>query len=570
MEPKETRRRAIAERFPEWPRRTVAAHFDAMCRDYADRPLVLMPEDGASYARVRDDSRRLAKALIGAGIRRRDHVAVIMGNRPEFLVCVLALARIGAVCIPVNTMWTRDEIGFALADADVTAVISESRIGRIDYRAVLEAVSDRDDSRLRRVVLLGGPRPERLREGWTAWEALLDQADRIDDADLARREADSQYPDEVVWLLYTSGTTGHPKGVMLSHDMLLRSAYSTTLSRAFNDGRRMLFALPLHHIFALVEGTLAATFVGGCIIPQQHFAPRQALDLIERFRADDFLCVPSMLVALLSEPSLPDHDIESLQAAMCAAAPAPATLWERAIRELGLAEICTGYGMTEAAAATMHTEPGDPVETVATRVGRIKPGGVSGLPEFGGANIQYKTVDPHTLENLPAGEEGELCVRGNTVSRGYYRRPGENGSRIDKDGWLRTGDLGILHADGYLELTGRSDELYKVSGENVVPKEIEQVLTRHPAVNQAYVVGVADPVQHHVGCAFIELRPGETLTRREVLDWCRRSLAKFKIPRHVFFVDADEWPTTSTGKIQKFRLAEQARDNLSRTRTGSR
>lgn len=569
MESKQARRRALETRFPDWPRRTVSAHFDVMCAQYAQRPLVLTAQASITYAQLAEQSRLLARGLLDLGIRRREHVALLMSNRPEFVVSVLALARIGAVCVPVNTMWTRDEVAFALADAGVSAVIAESPIGRIDYRAALASICQDSNSAVRRVVLLEAGGPRRVRRGWSGWEQVLTRGEAADPAVLEQREQASQYPDEVAWLLYTSGTTGHPRGAMLSHDMVLRSGYSTALSRAFGDARRILFALPLHHIFALVEGVLAASFVGGCIIPQQQFAPRQALELVARFRAEDFLCVPSMLVALLSEPSLGQHDLRSLQALMCAAAPAPATLWERAIEQLGLREICTGYGMTEASGATMHTEPGDPVETVATRVGRIKPGGVSGLPEFGGANIQYKTIDPYTLEDLPPASEGELCVRGAAISRGYYRRPEENDRRIDPDGWLRTGDLGILHGDGYLELTGRSDELYKVSGENIVPKEIEQVLTRHPAVNQAYVVGLPDPVQHHLGCAFIELRAGERLSRRDITEWCRRSLARFKIPRHVFFVAADEWPTTATGKIQKFRLAERARELLKNSGRGT-
>jgi fatty-acyl-CoA synthase len=247
---------------------------------------------------------------------------------------------------------------------------------------------------------------------------------------------------------------------------------------------------------------------------------------------------------------------------MCAAAPAPVSVWQRAIDVLKLTEICTGYGGTEVTASTAHTEIGDAVETVVTRVGRIKPGGAGGLPEFGGANVQYKTVDPATGEDLPPGAVGELAVRGNIVTRGYYNKPEETFAAIDKDGWFRTGDLGRLDERGYIELLGRSKEQYKISGENVSPKEVEDVINKHPAVAQAYVVGVKDPATVETGAAFVELRPGHTCTRAEILEHCREHLAKFKVPRHVWFVTAAEWPLTGNGKIQKFRLKEMAEQRL--------
>lgn len=213
-------------------------------------------------------------------------------------------------------------------------------------------------------------------------------------------------------------------------------------------------------------------------------------------------------------------------------------------------------------ASTVHTEVGDPIDIVVSRVGRIKPAGSTGLPEFGGANVQYKVVDPYTGEDLPEGAVGELTARGNIVTRGYYNKPEETAAVIDKDGWFRTGDLGRIDENGYIEFLGRSKEMYKVSGENVSPKEVEEVISRHPAVGQVYVVGVPDPLTTEVGAAFIELKPGATLTRREVVRWCQDRLAKFKVPRYVWFVEPGQWPMTGTGKIQKFKLQEIAQERL--------
>ncbi|MCY0870382.1 MAG: AMP-binding protein, partial [Firmicutes bacterium] len=234
----------------------------------------------------------------------------------------------------------------------------------------------------------------------------------------------------------------------------------------------------------------------------------------------------------------------------------------KAIEVLGLTEICTGYGGTEATAATVHTEVGDPIDVVVSRVGRIKPGGSSGLPEFGGANVQYKVIDPFTSDDLPADAIGELAVRGNIVTRGYYHKPDETAFSIDKDGWFHTGDLGRVDERGYLEFLGRSKDVYKVSGENVAPKEVEDVISRLESVAQAYVVGVPDALTTEAGAAFVELKPGASCTRREVVTWCQNHLARFKVPRHVFFVEAAEWPMTGTGKIQKFKLRDMAKQRL--------
>jgi len=472
---------------------------------------------------------------------------------------------VGAVAVPLNTLLREEEAGYILRQSDSRWLfVQQTAAGnRLEEMAAgwLARMEQENGTSLAGAVCIQTtektPDPRFL-----TWDAFLEMASQVDDEALEQRIAASEYPDEVSDIIYTSGTTGLPKGVMLTHDMFLRCAFSTALSRAFEDGRRIFTPLPFYHVFAYVEGLLAASFVGGAVIFTPQFNPREALAMIDRFRATDFLCVPSMLVAILNHPERNSYDLSSLNALMCAAAPAPVPIWERTVRELGVKEICTGYGGTEATASTVHTEVGDPIEIVATRVGRIKPAGASGLPEFGGANVQYKVVDPETGEDLPEGSVGELTVRGNTITRGYYKKPEETAAAIDKDGWLRTGDLGRIDEKGYIEFLGRSKEIYKVSGENVSQKEVEEVISRHPAVSQVYVVGVPDPLTTETGAAFIELKPGATCTRREIIQWCQEHLAKFKVPRHVWFVEPGSWPMTGTGKIQKFRLEEMAREKL--------
>ncbi|OUM85033.1 MAG: AMP-dependent synthetase [Bacillus thermozeamaize] len=561
----EERRQRLTSRFPSWPRRTLGAHFRVHCREFAERPYLIASDRIYTYRETWERCWTAAKALLSLGVRRRDHVAIWLANEPEYVFLKLAVALVGAVAVPLNTLLREEEMGYMLRQSDSRWLfVHQTAAGnRLEAMAArwLARMEQEEGFTLNGAVCIqtSGESPE---PRFLTWNAFLEMASQVDDEELEQRMRASEYPDEVSDIIYTSGTTGLPKGVMLTHDMFLRCAFSTALSRAFEDGRRVFTPLPFYHVFAYVEGLLAVSFVGGAVIFTSQFHPRETLALIERHRATDFLCVPSMLVAILNHPERNRYDLSSLHALMCAAAPAPVPIWERTVQELGVKEICTGYGGTEATASTVHTEVGDPIEVIATRVGRIKPAGASGLPEFGGANVQYKVVDPETGEDLPEGSVGELTVRGNTVTRGYYKKPEETAAAIDKDGWFRTGDLGRIDEKGYIEFLGRSKEIYKVSGENVSQKEVEEVISRHPAVSQAYVVGVPDPLTTETGAAFIELKPGASCTRREIIQWCQDHLAKFKVPRHVWFVEPGSWPMTGTGKIQKFRLEEMAREKL--------
>ncbi|HOV80214.1 MAG TPA: AMP-binding protein [Bacillota bacterium] len=558
----------LLAKYPVWQRRTIGDHFDRVVEKYGDRYYILAEEAQYTYSQVKQLSDRLARGLIAMGIRPREHVALLMGNYPEFAIIVLALVKIGAVCVPINPVLNVRELGFVLRDSDAVALIANDRLGKTDYSKILaglfagclgegEGEGFSPGFPLLRNVVLFSPE-SREYPGVRSLNSLMELGDTVSEDERRRVQRETAYPDDTCFIMYTSGTTAEPKGVMLTHDMLLRGAYASCLARAAQDGRRIYFPIPFYHIFAIEQAFLFVTFVGGAMIPHLQFAPQSALALMEKYRANDFLCVPTILLSILNCPELDRFDLSSLTAVLCASTPAPLPLWKRARDELKLTELSTGYGMTEVAGAGVLSWPGDDIEILATRVGRMMYGGSSGLEEFGGRNIQYKVVDPFTGRDLPPGSEGELACRGNIVTRGYYKRPQENAALIDKDGWLRTGDMGIIHPDGLLQLTGRSKEMYKTSGENVVPKEVEEYISTYHKVNQVYVVGVPHQVMGDVGVAFIELKPGEECTRREIIEHCRRGLAKFKVPRYFFFVRGDELPFTSSGKVQKYKLVEEA------------
>lgn len=559
------RRAALESAYPAWEPRTLAQALDAAAARHETRPLVLTEERSYTYGEVRDWSRRLANGLRARGVRAGDHVALLMANHPELIALKFAIARVGATAVPINFLLRTHELGYVLRQSDASLLVTMARFRDLDQLAMLDALApgwEREG---------GGKAFPRLREVVVFDPAGIGRAGARDLADLeapgeAAAHAD---PGANADIIYTSGTSGAPKGVMLSHDALLRSACGSAWTRGFQDGRRILFALPLHHVFAYVEGLLASLFVGGAIIPQIQFDPVTTLEAIERHRADEALFVPTMTIAVLEAAREREHDLDSLTAVMSAAAPAPVRLWQAVRDELGVSEVVTAYGMTETSAATTYTEPDGPLELVAATVGAPKRGGVAGDPELGGLLATYKTVDPHTGQDLPAGSEGELAVRGPIVTHGYYNKPQETASALSPEGWLRSGDLGRIDLEnGHLILTGRSKELYKCGAELVAPKEVEEVLTSHVAVAQAYVVGLADERMGEVGCAWVVPHgEGEPPEPEELILYCRERLARFKVPAHVIYLAAAELPTTATGKVQKFRLIERAQERLASARS---
>lgn len=556
------RQAALEARFPRWVPRTLDAALDAAAAEFSDRPYVVTGERSWTYREVQQWSVRLANGLVRAGVQPGDHVGLVMANYPEFLAMKFAIARAGAVCIPINFLNRRDELGYVLRQSDTVVLATMDRFRTLDYLGMLDELAPGWEQ------AGGGDSLPRLRKVFVhptsggagrAGAATLQELGASDEGWHPVAAADPDTPADV---LYTSGTTGDPKGVLLTHDMLLRTAYGSAFGRAFQDGRRILFSLPMYHVYGYVEGMLSVLPVGGSIVPQLSFDPAETLRAIQRHGVDDVLLIPVMTQAVLEAARQGDYDLSSLTSVISSGGQSPAGIWDEIRELLQPEEITTGYGMTETTGSTTVTRPDDPQDKLLTTNGRLRDVGVAGEPELGGRLAVYKVVDPETGRDLSTESVGELLVRGPGVTPGYYNKPEETAAAFTQDGWLRTGDLGSINADDYLTLVGRNKDVYRCGGEQVVPKQVEDVLTTHPAVSQAHIVPLPDARMGEVGVAYVVFKDGRHATQDELVGWCAERVAKFKVPKHVVPIAADEIPVTPSGRPRKFLLAQMAAQRL--------
>lgn len=570
------RQQALLQRFPDWQPRTLDQLFDAMAAEFAERPCVITDQGACSYAQMKAWSERLAAGLVQAGVRPGDHVALVMANYPDFVATKLAIARAGAVCVPINYLNRRDELGYVLKQSDAVLLITMDSFRGLNYLQFLDELAPGWEGKgggeafpkLRRVVVFPTNESAPAAHGATAPavpRAGLHTLDRLGADAAPWLPIAHPGPGSHCDIIYTSGTTGAPKGVMLTHDMMLRTAFGSTWGRAFEDGRRILFSLPMYHVYGYVEGMLAALFVGGAIVPQLRFDAAETLDGIERHAATDVLLIPTMTLALVDEQKRRRRALPTLRSMISSGGRSPATLWAQIDEWLGPVELTTGYGMTEVTASSTVTRPDDPPARRLHTNGRLRDVGPAGDPALGGRLVIYRVVDPETGRDVPPGEVGELLAKGLGVTAGYYNKPEATAEAFTADGWLRTGDLGRIDADDYLVLVGRRKESYRCGGELVMPTEVEDLLVTHPAVVQAHVVPVPDERMGEVGVVFVVLREAAefaALTDAELIAFCAERVARFKVPRHVLRIRAEDIPSTPSGRARKFLLAQIAQERL--------
>jgi len=537
---------------------TIGAVLRATARRYPDDDAVVFPALGyrRSWKDLDAEVDQVAEALLAAGYRRGDHFGVWATNVPEWVLLQFATARIGVVLVTVNPSYRPNELAFAMAQADLVGLALVDRFKSTDYHAAAAEVvpelatgtPGRIESagfpRLRQIVSLRGATPP----GMIGWEAFVAASRRLQRGALAAAEAEVAAGDPIN-IQFTSGTTGVPKGATLSHRNILLNAWYAGVSQRLSHGDAMCIPVPLYHCFGCVLGTLCGIVHGAkMVFPSEAFQPDAALAAIEAERCSVLYGVPTMFIALLEHPDYPRRDLQSLRTGIMAGSPCPIELMKRVTGEMGARELTIGYGQTEAAPLITQTCCDDPLEIRVGTVGRALPG------------VEVKIVDPVGGATLPQGQPGELCARGHGVMLGYYRMPEMTAKAIDADGWLHTGDLALCEVGGTYRITGRIKDLVIRGGENIFPREIEEVLHAHPAVRDVQVIGVPDRKFGEQVMAWVALRDGRTAGVEELKEFCKARLAYFKVPHYWKFVD--RFPTTVTGKVQKFRMREIAIDEL--------
>ncbi|HKI35598.1 MAG TPA: AMP-binding protein [Gemmataceae bacterium] len=519
---------------------------------HGDRDALVFPwlKYRRSYAEFRTDVRRVARALMALGVRRGENVGIWATNWPQWVIVQFAAAEVGAVLVNVNPAYRAHELRYVLQQADVTALLLTDRYKTSQYFDLLAEVCPELVScppgrlrsaaclRLRQVVSI----QEAKHPGMLGWGEFLARADEVSETELDRRAADLG-PQDVVNIQYTSGTTGFPKGAMLTHRNLLMNAFYVGQRMGFSERDRLCIPVPFYHCFGCVMGTLTCAIYGAAmVVPAESFDPLATLQAIQDEACTAVYGVPTMFIAELNHPRFAEFDLRSLRTGVMAGSPCPVEVMRAVGERMGARELTIGYGLTEASPILTQTATSDDLEHRVGTVGRPIPG------------VEVRVVAPGSLDPLPPGQQGELMGRGHGIMKGYYNKPAETAAAITPDGWLHSGDLALQTPDGYYRITGRIKDMIIRGGENVYPREIEEYLHTHPAVLDVQVVGLPDERYGEEVCAWVRLRPGASLTEEQLKDFCRGRIAHYKVPRYVVFVE--DYPTTVTGKVQKFRLRE--------------
>ena len=558
------RRQSFARKSIDWTPKPIHQFFFEIADKYQNSDFIVTETKTWSYRETHDEVLKLALSLYQLGIQKDDHVALVFPNFPEFVISKLACSTVGAVTVPLNFRLKQEELKYLINQSNTTYLIVIDEWNTFNYVEAIREISPEVFEGKPSAVFPNLKKMIVFSPNGRKYEGTLDLNDLMSESDkqealplmTALQQERNLDVHDMTDIMYTSGTTAMPKGVIVTHDMLWRSTYGSCLNRGYQEGRRIFVPIPFYHTFGFVEGILAAMFAGGAVIPQLEFNGDEAIALLEKFKVEDVVCVPTVALKLIEAQRKNPHNLSSLMAMYCAGAEVPVSIWEALKEELQIDELITGFGMTELAAGVLQTDPNDALSYLTNYVGKPIPGGHVGAKELNGDIIQFKIRDIDTGEYYNSNREGELLCRGPIVTKGYYDKPTETAEVFTEDGWFRTGDIGFIHDNGYISLTGRLKEIYRMGAENVAPKEIEDVITTHSCVNQAYVIGVPDPVMGEVGMAWIILELGASLTKEEILDYLSSRLARFKIPKYIKFIEYSELPLNQTGKVQKFRLKE--------------
>jgi len=538
---------------------TIDEHFGGIIRRYPEHEALVGCPQGQrlTYRELDRAIEKLARGLLGIGFSRGDRIGIWSTNNIEWLLIQMATARIGVVLVNINPAYRQRELAFALERSEIQGLFLIPEFRSSNYVVMLqelipeltqgpaENLQSTAFPLLRAVVIYDPADPmqsSRPSPGFTTWQEVM-SAEALLAPDALEQAAEELDRDDPINIQYTSGTTGFPKAVVLTHHNILNNAWFSAQAMHFKPEDRLCVSVPFYHCFGMVVSNLVCLSVGAClVIPCEHFEPGAVLEAVATERCTAIHGVPTMFIAELEHPDFERFDLSSLRTGIMAGAPCPPELMRRVIEQMHCNEILIGYGQTEASPITHLTSREDTLEHRLETVGTNIP------------HQEVKVISKDTGKTVPLGEVGEVCFRGYHIMRGYYGDSEATRNAMDDSGWLHSGDLGIMEAEGYLRITGRLKEMIIRGGENIYPREIEDLLFTHPKIAEVAVFGIPDEFYGEAVVAWIQLHEAENLTEEEVREFCHGNIAHFKIPSYIRFVH--EFPMTVTGKLQKFRMRD--------------
>ncbi|HWE45462.1 MAG TPA: AMP-binding protein [Caulobacteraceae bacterium] len=529
---------------------TIGAAFDDAVRRWPRHEALVSVHQGArfTFAELGRRVDAVAAAFVALGMEKGDRVGVWAPNCAEWTITQFAAAKAGLILVTINPAYRPHELVFTLNKVEVKALVCASRFKTSDYPAMVETAAPDVASQspralrskflpaLRYLIKIGGP----ARGPFMDFDDLYGLAGEDHRARLTTITADLDRNDAIN-IQFTSGTTGSPKGATLSHRNILNNGRFVGLAQGLGEGDRLCIPVPLYHCFGMVMGNLACITLGATMVyPAAGFDPLATLEILATEKCTAVYGVPTMFIAMLEHPQFASFDLSTLRTGVMAGAPCPVEVMKKVIDRMHARDITIAYGMTETSPVSFQSAPDDPLDRRVSTIGRVQP------------HLEVKIVDPEGA-TVPRGERGELCTRGYSVMIGYWD-DAEKTASVLRDGWMHTGDLATLDADGYANIVGRLKDMIIRGGENISPREIEDFLFTHPKIEDVQIVGVPDPKFGEAVCAWIRLRTGETADADEIAAFCRDRIAHYKVPQHIRFVAA--FPMTVTGKVQKFEIRQ--------------
>ncbi|MHB0774166.1 AMP-binding protein [Halomonas sp. WWR20] len=534
---------------------TVGDCFDEIVVRHGDRDALISRHQGIRYTwfEFKHAVDQTARALLAIGVAKGDRVGIWAPNCAEWSIIQFATAKLGAILVNINPSYRVHELEYALSQSGASTLVLQGGFKQADYVAMLAELAPEIDAgsprefasahlpHLKRLICLD---PAMARPGMWTWESLQSHSDAVSASYLAELQASLQF-DDPINIQYTSGTTGAPKGATLSHHNILNNGFFVGERIGLTCEDRMVIPVPLYHCFGMVMGNLGCMTHGAAMIyPDAGFDPLATLTAVAEERATALYGVPTMFIAELEHPRFSHFDLSSLRTGIMAGSICPIEVMRQVIDKMHMQEVSICYGMTETSPVSLQTQTDAPLEKRVTTVGTIHP------------HLEVKLVDPVTGAVVARGAKGELCTRGYSVMLGYWENPQATAKAIDDAGWMHTGDLAEMDAEGYVAITGRIKDMIIRGGENIYPREVEDFLYTHPAVSDVQVIGVPDEKYGEEVMAWVKLVAGQCLDEEQLREFCRDRIAHYKIPRYVKFVET--FPMTVTGKIQKYKMREVA------------